>query len=419
MKFGSIRRFLRRFERNHSAAMEENEPVRESITDAGYYEEISIRYASVQLVGMMMLAVVLAVSLLVDSSLLSADNLAVFAKDMTSSVAIYESAARDTMVYTADEDNRYVMFREGPAVLGSNKLTVFTATGREAYSDYFSYATPRLLSSGRYLVAYDLGGTSYRLYNSFSCVKRGTTDSPIRAVAAANNGYYAVVTDGENYASLVTLYNERFRVVNRYYMKEYTACADLSENGERLLLASVSSQGGRMTTHILLAEPGKGEALSEWTVEDAYPVAAQLTESGNVLLLSTDFVAWFDENGQELSRYTFISDQVRSYQTGAFGCVLVCRANAYDASVCVLAFDKNGREVYNITTDVRVKDVSYYGGVLGVLTDEGLLVYCDGESESAFHTELIGDYTVLMAYAENEFILCGDGKAIVVRAILK
>lgn len=393
----------------------EGELVRERVTDAGYFEEVSIRYATAQMFCIILLAVFAAVSLLTNSSLLSSENLLFFAKDMTTSLTQRESVARDTMVYTSDEDNRYALFRDGLAVLGDDKLTVFTATGREAYFKYTFFATPRLCPSGRYLVAYDLGGRSYALYNSFDCVESGTTDTPIRAVTVANNGSYCIVTDGVEYASRATLYNERFRAVAYYNLNEYTLCADLTEDGSRLLLASLSSRSGRMTTHLMLSRPDQNTPDAEWTVDDAYPVAAHWTQSGNVMLLSTDFVAWYDRKGNELTRYTFLSRDVLSYRTSDEGCVLLCRANAYDASIRLLAFDKNGDEVYNITVDGGVSDVSYANGVLAVLTDGELRLYRQNDAQSYGAIPFKGSYQTVLALSAREYLLCGTAKTITVR----
>ena len=393
----------------------ETQEIRGALTDAGYYEEVSLRYASAQLIGMMLLAVFAAVSLLTNSSLRSSDSLVFFAKDMTTALTAVEREARDTVVYTADADNRYTLFRDGLAVLGQDKLTVFSATGREAYTARHSYASPHIISSGRYLITYDLGGRSYDLYNSFACVKSGQTESVIRGATAANNGYYALITDGIEHASCVTLYNDRFAAINRYNLKEYTVCADLDEQGERLLLASVSAQDGRMTTHLLLATPGQGEADAEWTVSDAYPVAAHITDGGLVMLLSTDFVCFFDAEGNELSRYTIDTDRAVAHRTGSFGCVVTLRTASHGARAEVLAFDAEGQLCYHLTELDSVRDAVLFGTTLSVLTDGQLACYTDGSTEPTDTAALTGQYTRIEAYGEGESYVCGEAKAITVR----
>ena len=409
-----LKEILHRMDRKRVAAAEAENAVRESMTDAGYYREISLRYATWQLIGIVLLAVFLAVSLLTNASMLSGDNLAFFVRDMTASLSLRESAARDTLVYASDEDNRYELFREGLAVFGKEKLTVFTATGRESYSEYISFATPRLAASGHYLAAYDLGGTSYRLYNSFTCVKRGTAEATIRTVTAANDGSYAIVTDDAEYATRVTLYNGDHRAINRYRLEQYTVCADLCEDGSRLLLGSFSSQNGRMATHLMLATPSQNTFDAEWTVTDAYPVAVQLTDDG-VMLLSTEFVAWFDLTGRELSRHTFLSASVQSYRLNEYGCVLSVRADSARADVRVLAFDNEGKEVYNIVTDGAPVDVMLYEETLGVLMSGNLSVYQNGNETPKFETSLTGDYTSILCCDRDELVLCGSGKAVLMR----
>lgn len=412
-----LRRLLRRvFPRAH--ANETNtvgEQIKQSVTDAGYYEEVAARYSSAQMIAMMLLALFLAVSLLTDSSLLSVDRLAYFAKDMTTSISMQESVARDTLAYTAQTEPQYALFREGLAVLSKEKLTVFSATGREAIADHVSFATPRLVSSGHYLVAYDLGGHSYRLYNSFDCVKSETLRSPIRAVAAAQNGSYCVITDGEETTSLVTLYNERFRPVNYYHISEYSVCADISDKGQ-ILIGSVSSQNGRLMTHLMLATPGKDRADAQWTVSDAYPVELHFTENGRIMLVCTDAVIWFDGEGRELRRHSFSADALRSLYATEQGCVLVSRANSYDTSTELLSLDKNGKQVYRITLPQSVSDVTLHDGTLGVLTSEELLIFQNGKDAPVDRIPFKGDYGALLTCSPNEFLLCGEAKAIVIRS---
>jgi hypothetical protein len=215
-------------------------PVREIITDEGYYREISLRYGTAQVIGIMLLAVFVAVSLVTNTELLSANNLIYFAKDLTSSIAMRESEARDTLVYASDADNQFVLYRDGLAALGKDKLTVFTATGREAHSHLLSYETPRLVTSGRYLLSYNLGATEFSLYNSFTNVKTATTAQNIRNAAICNKGYYCLVTDGQESESRVELYNDSHRMISRYSLQESTICAAIRDDAEELAVVSAS-----------------------------------------------------------------------------------------------------------------------------------------------------------------------------------
>jgi hypothetical protein len=387
----------------------------EGITDTGYYNEISFRYHSVQIICIMLLAVFLAVTLMTSAHVLSADNFIYFVKDMATTVADKEKEAKDTFVYASDEDNQYALYREGLVVLGKQKLTVFTATGREAHSHLLSYQNPRLSSSGRYLAAYDMGGRSVSLYNSFTCVKEITSDHAVRTMAICNKGYYCLITDGAEYPSEVVLYNDRHRMINRYRLEEYTVCADLKPDGSELMLASVSAEMGRMVTHIAFATPGKSEWGHSFEVKDAYPVACQYTEEGNIRLLSTDALYLFSAKGEELSCYQFSSSEVLSFRMTGDSCVMICRDDTSDRVTRVLAFDKMGNLEYNILVPRVARDACYVNGTLAVLCDGQLLLYRDTSEDTPIEVTLKGHYHTLLAYDNQEFLLCGDAKTIAVQ----
>ncbi len=390
--------------------------IAEHVTDAGYYQEVSFRYTSAQVVCIMLLAVFLAVSLMTNASLLSADNFIYFVKDLTNSISLRESEAKDTMVFSADENNQHVLYRDGLAVLGQQKLTVFTATGREAHSHLLSYRHPRLASSGRYLVAYDLGGKSVSLYNSFTRVKEITTEYAVRFVEVCNKGYYCVITDGAEYASEVVLYDESHCRINRYRLEEYTLCADIKQDASEMMLVSVSAEQGRMMTHIAFAVPGEDDWIRQFAISDAYPIACHYTDEGNILLLTTDSLRLYSADGELLNTQLLGEADIRSFRVDENGCVLIARANAYDATACVMAFDKTAAQVYNVLVEEHVYDACCLNGTLAVLSEKKLTVYRDQSSGQAIVLNVHGNYSKVLAYEKTgEFLLCGEAKAIVVK----
>lgn len=389
--------------------------ISESITDTGYYNEISFKYHSAQIICIMLLAVFLAVSLMTDAGALSADNLIYFVKDLSTTITDREKEAKDTFVYASDENNAYTLYREGLVVLGRQKLTFFTATGREAQSYLLTYQNPRLASSGRYLAAFDMGGKRVCLYNSFTCVNDITTEHAVRSVAICNKGYYCLITDGAEYASEVLLYNDRHNVINRYRLEEYTIMADLRQDAAEVMLVSVSSELGRMITHIDFAIPGQGEWGNSFEVMDAYPVDCHYTEDGNVCLLTTDALYIFSAQGQELTRYSLATEGVISFRETEDRQILVCRNGVSDQLSGVLVFDKMGNLEYNVSAPAAVKDVYCLDGILAVLCDGALFVYREGVDDAPEVIDLKGNYHTLLAYSNEEFLLCGDAKAITVK----
>jgi hypothetical protein len=222
------------------------------------------------------------------------------------------------------------------------------------------------------------------------------------------------VTDGAEYPSEVLLYDEGHHLMNRYRLQEYTLMAELSENGEELMLVSVSSDYGRMVTHLSFAVPGDNGWGDSFTVDNAYPVNCCYTTDGNILLLTTDALYLYSRQGVQLACH-WLAQKVLSFRVDKEGCVLIARANAYDTSSCVMVFDKNADMVYNVSVEEHIYDACYLEGSLAVLGERNLTVHQIDSTTPASSIMLQGDYDILLAYDAEEYILCGKAKAIVIK----
>ena len=78
-------------------------------------------------------------------------------------------------------------------------------------------------------------------------------------------------------------------------------------------------------------------------------------------------------------------------------------------------FDKAGNRVYNMTVEEAVLDAAWDGGTLAVLTRGKLTVYPADATKDSASVSLKEGYRTLLICENNEFMLCGDAKAITVQ----
>lgn len=387
-------------------------PISSTVTDAGYYEEVSSRYTSLQVIAIMVLAVFVSVSLMTDAELLTADRLVYFAKDMATSLSLREGAASETLVYTADEENHFTLYRGGLSVLSPTKLTVFTATGRESFTSSQTYHTPRANASGQYLLTYDIGGKSYGVCNSFTCVKTETLEHAIRSVAVSDAGSYCLVTDGEEYASEVLLYNENFRMINRYRLPEYTLFAAIRPDGGELAMASVTSDGGRLLTQIRVATPGKNEIDAVWNVPDVYPVDCRYA-NGNIRLLTTGGMFVFSSDGKEIGEFRADADEVLGFYPTADGYILRRPVNSFSNGSELLVLNGKAEVVCLVSGSFSIVDACFDGDTLYVLTDGEVYLFTE-RGIPAGSIPLSGNYRKIIPLPgdDTELLLCGDARSV-------
>ncbi len=387
-------------------------PVRTAVPQGEYYREVSARYVSAQVVLLMLLAVFIAVSFLSNTDLLSTDSLVYFVKDLRTSLSLRETVASETLVYTAGSDNQYVLYRDGLAVLGTEKLTVFSSRGKEIQSDFRALRNPRLCASGRYLLTYDVGGGGYGVYNSFTCVKRGTAPGNIRAAAVGKTGYYTLVCDGTTAVSEILLYDASSRLLNRYSLPEYAVCAGISEKTSRLLIAAVLTENGVMQTTFLVASPGKDTLDSEWTLENSYPVDCRWLDEETVAVLTTDGWYVFRDDGSTVAAAALNSSTVRSARIRGDALIVLCDATRYNNFTEIMVFDKAAQVIYNVTVEGEVTDAVLSGDRLCALAGDTVYVFAPGKDAPELTLTLRQKYTALLADAGGSVFACGEAKAI-------
>ena len=175
-----------------------------------YYEKVSDRYRTVGVLMILCLAVFGGALLLKFGEYITYDNFVYLIRDFNS---VTDSASDYTEVsYQAQDSDVYVPFRDGFAAVGNSRVIVFDVGGSPLLTDEVSLSYPATASSEKYLLVYDIGGTTYSLYNSITRVIKNETDMPIISASVADDGSYIIVTEGKESKYLVKLYNSAFKL---------------------------------------------------------------------------------------------------------------------------------------------------------------------------------------------------------------
>ena len=180
---------MKRAEKKRSGEPEELE-LQTPVND--YYESVSERYGVAQVILYMALLAFVSISLLSNTGLITYQNLYYFFKDLNASAETVDVLHTDAVSYPTDVSQSFALYRQGLAVAGNTSVTVFTATGRQVLSQSIQYQNPVAVGSGKYLLVYELGGTQYSLYNSYTQIFSGRTQEPLRGAAVSSSGMYAL-----------------------------------------------------------------------------------------------------------------------------------------------------------------------------------------------------------------------------------
>ena len=375
-----------------------------------YYEKISVRFGVAQVILYFALFAFVVLSFLKNTQLITYQNFYYFIKDLNASAQASDPYSTDSVTYPTDSDQCFTLYRNGIAVAGNNALTVFTATGRQTVSQNLSYQNPVAVGSGKYLLVYELGGLQYSLYNSYAQIHKGSSEYPILGAAVSESGMFALVSASESYPSTVSLYNDRFSLVNRYNKIGYVMDVSINEKGNRIAILSSTPKNGVFESELMICKPGKEEAEAVVELGDVMGWRCQFTENDRISVLHESGVAFLSAKGKLESEFNFGGKVPLAIDCGRNGVALCLAESENSSKKSLIIFDKSGKVLYNDAVLGAVNQIARSGNTLYWLSNTGVH-RLDVQSGRILFEECDVLQKTLMAPSESEALLCSPKKA--------
>ena len=271
-----------------------------------YYEKISAALGILQVVIYLALFSFVVLSFLKNTSLITYQNFYYFFKDLNASAEAVDVFASDSVSYPTAEEQSFALYRNGLAVAGNQSVTVFTATGRQTVSQSIHYKNPIAVGAGKYLLVYELGGTQYSVYNSYTQLHMGTSDFPILGATVSDSGSFALISRSESANCTVSFYSDQFKLLRRYHRSGFVMGASLDEQGEHLAMLISTASDGRFVTRLELCDVRDGDEDSMKTVEisDSLALSCHFMNNGVGVLCENGFT-FVASDGREVAEIAF------------------------------------------------------------------------------------------------------------------
>ena len=376
-----------------------------------YYENISAGLGILQVILYLSLFAFVALSFLANTNLITYQNFYHFFQDLNASAERVDVFTHDSISYPTDQEQSFTLYRKGLAVAGNTGVTIFSATGRQLVSEGIQYNDPVAVGSGKYLLVYERGGKQYSLYNANTQMHAGETTYPISGAAVSDSGMYALISSASDANSAVYLYNNRFALINIYKKGGNVLDVAISPDGDRIALVTVSSNAGGVSTSVMLAQPGKGEAIAERIIASTIGIQCHFTDSGKLAVMCTTGVAYISRNGELDFFYDFDGQIPTSADLCGAGAAICLKKSAISEKNIIIIFDKSGKIVYNGVTDQKVDQLAYQEGVL-FWTDYNGVTRLDLRSGEVDFVGCTTDGKKMLSVDDKEVLLCSPQKAV-------
>jgi len=301
------------------------------------------------------------------------------------------------------------------ASVGTLGVQVLDGEGRETLRDSFRMVRPAIVSSGARSIAFDIGGTSVRVFSPTIITTSLETDGRVVSASINRNGWFCIVTqDSGGFRGTVTVYNSLGIDVYRVNIGSgYAVSAHLSPDNKNLVIHSLIDNGSRITFYHGIdteVEPAHAYDLYNELVIDLLYLP-----NGDVLTISTDSLSIIGSTGGRDEIYSFSDKRLGGYTfDGEF-----IALHIYDFGIGIqgrlVAIGTDGTILRELTTDWELLSMSSVGSSLVILKGDKLSFYneeLETFSVSAGGLSAAGANRVL-AISEGVALATSDNSAVV------
>lgn len=367
-----------------------------------YLAKASYRFAYFKRILCLILIVVVAFFLL--SGNLTYEKIFYLTKDIKLAND-YVNSVHDTITYNSGSSQVFAAYRGGLAVASRESISIFSAGGRELLSSNHNYGNPKIATSKKQVLLYDVGGKQFSLYNSFSQVREEKLDYAIYGADMANkSGDFAIITKSEKYDSVVTVYKQNGKIFNYSFSSGRVCSVSLSDNGKQLAVLLINSNGVEITSEIRLYNVGKDEYKSAGISFSGVPYDVSIRD-GNIFIVGAHGVNVFNSNLKIIGE--FLSDsEIYLYSFGEDNiAVAINLADSGTTEIRLLNKRCKVENEYQLKKgliDICLYEKSLFLQVLGGFER------IDIKSGKSYTIDMIADDFKMIAIDKNTIIICNE-----------
>ena len=326
-----------------------------------YLAKVSYRYAYLKRVIALLLILVTVAFVLSEN--ITYEKIYYLTKDVKLAND-YVNSVHDTITYNVGNSQSFALYRGGLAVASRERLSIFSAGGRELFSSNHSYANPALDTSDKFVLLYDVGGKQFSLYNSFSKSREEFLDYSIYGADIARNGNFAIITKSDKYDSVVRVYLQGGTYYDYNFSDGRVCSVSLSENGSLMAVALVFSDGDEIRSEIRLYKTGKTDYDKTDVRFSGVPYEVKILTNGNVAAVGANGVNVFGSSLNFLGDYSS-DEKIYLYSFGEDS-IALSHSTANGSKTKLVLINKRGGVEREKELSESVINIAVYGDVLFV-----------------------------------------------------
>ncbi|MCL2662201.1 MAG: DUF5711 family protein [Oscillospiraceae bacterium] len=304
------------------------------------------------------------------------------------------------------------------AAVGTLGINVFDAAGNETFRDAFRMSRPTLGNSGNRFIAYDIGGTSVRVFNSSQLISSLEIEGSIVSASINQNGWFTIVThEGGNNRGIVTTYNQNGTAVHWVsFGTGFVLSAELSQDNHNLAILNLAETGSRINFYHGI-DTDKHEPDFIFDVYGGLIIDIIYLPDNDVLAISMDSLFLVENDGRGRMLYSFADKHLSGYAHD--GDFVALHLNDYGVGNQgrLISFHVDGTNLGEITFNREIVSMSVSDRTLVVLKSDTVLFFNEEFEEFPVSADSISTAGAsrILAVSEDVAIATSENSAVVVR----
>jgi hypothetical protein len=304
------------------------------------------------------------------------------------------------------------------AAVGTLGLQVLDYGGRETLRDSFRMTQPAIVVSNGYCIAFDIGGTSVRVFNNSSLLTSIETNGTIVSASINQNSWFCVTTqEGGGTKGTVTVYNDSGAAVYEVSLGSgYVLSAVLSPDNRSLAVLNLTEYGSRINFyHGIVVDKDEPDGL--FLFPDGLIIDISYISGSELLVISTNALLLVDTDGIGKALQSYYDKRLGGYAYSDD----VITIHLFDYSVGhrgnLINLLADGTILGEVRTDREIISMSSHDGSLIILRSDGLTFFNKALEESSASEESASTAGAsrVLALAGGVALATSDNSAVVVR----
>lgn len=255
--------------------------------------------------------------------------------------------------------------------LSDTHISAYSNAGKQLFSHAHGFEKPILATSAGRVLLYNQGGTELYIFDLYGLKSTVSTKKNIICATISDSGNYAVATHSDKYATAVTVYNKRGKMIYEWYSAEDVVNnVVLSSNGKKIAVSTFSSNSGLFNAKVNILNYKSATPEYTKTYDKMLVLGLKNSNRSNLCVIKSNGVDHLRWSGKRIKEYN------NDYTISQF------RVNSsYNVSVFCRENDKTDNQIVLFSKSGKVKHTVKYKGIIKDIQVKGSSIYCINDSQ--------------------------------------